>query len=32
MVIQRVARAEWQLADSLPETARSDGGFGHTGT
>ncbi|MGD1002352.1 MAG: dUTP diphosphatase [Candidatus Brocadiia bacterium] len=32
LVIQRVARAEWQLADSLPETARSDGGFGHTGT
>ena len=32
LVIQRVARAEWQLADSLPETARNDGGFGHTGT
>ena len=31
LVIQRVARAEWQLSDSLPETARSDGGFGHTG-
>jgi len=31
LVIQRVARAEWQLADSLPETARNDGGFGHTG-
>jgi len=32
LVIQRVARAEWQLADSLPGTARNDGGFGHTGT
>jgi len=31
LVIGRVARAEWQLADSLPETARSAGGFGHTG-
>ena len=31
LVIQRVARAEWQLSDSLPETARNDGGFGHTG-
>jgi dUTP pyrophosphatase len=31
LVIQRVARAEWQLSDSLSETARSDGGFGHTG-
>lgn len=32
LVIQRVARAEWQVSDSLPETARNDGGFGHTGT
>jgi dUTP pyrophosphatase len=31
LVIQRVARAEWQLTDTLPDTARSDGGFGHTG-
>jgi dUTP pyrophosphatase len=31
LVIQRVARAEWVPAGSLPETNRSGGGFGHTG-
>ena len=31
LVIQRVARAEWQPIAELPETARNDGGFGHTG-
>ena len=31
LIVQRVARAEWVLAASLPETNRSTGGFGHTG-
>ena len=31
LVIQRVARAQWRTCDTLPETDRSDGGFGHTG-
>lgn len=31
MVIQRVARAEWVEVHELNETARGDGGFGHTG-
>jgi dUTP pyrophosphatase len=38
LVIARVARAEWQLVDAVEgtapaslETARGDGGFGHTG-
>jgi dUTP pyrophosphatase len=32
LVIQRVARAEWKVTGALSETARSAGGFGHTGT
>ena len=31
MVIQRVARAEWRVRETLPDTGRNDGGFGHTG-
>jgi dUTP pyrophosphatase len=31
MIIAPVTRAEWQPVDSLDETARGDGGFGHTG-
>jgi dUTP pyrophosphatase len=31
MVIQRYARVEWVEAESLGETARGGGGFGHTG-
>jgi len=32
MVIAPVIQAVWQEADSLPETARGEGGFGSTGT
>ena len=31
MVIQEVVRAEWDESPELDETARSAGGFGHTG-
>jgi len=31
LVIQRVIQADWRPVDELPETARSAGGFGHTG-
>lgn len=31
MVIQPVCRGRWELVDSLEETARNGGGFGHTG-
>ncbi len=31
LVICPVARCEWKVTDSLPETARGEGGFGHTG-
>lgn len=31
MVIQKVEQVQWQLAQSLGETERSGGGFGHTG-
>jgi dUTP pyrophosphatase len=31
LVIQRVARAEWHVTESLPETQRNSGGFGSTG-
>jgi dUTP pyrophosphatase len=30
MVVQRVARAEWQEVAELPASARQEGGFGHT--
>ncbi len=32
LIIAPVARADLVESDSLPETARNDGGFGHTGT
>lgn len=32
MVINRVVRAEARLVETLEETDRNDGGFGHTGT
>lgn len=31
MIVQRVYQAVCRLVDSLDETARNDGGFGHTG-
>jgi dUTP pyrophosphatase len=31
MVIMPVPRVEWEEVDALPASARSDGGFGHTG-
>ena len=31
MVIKRYETVEWELCDSLDETNRGDGGFGHTG-
>ena len=30
MVVQPVARAEWQEVEELPSSERQDGGFGHT--
>ena len=32
MVIAPYQRVEWQQVDSLDETVRGDGGFGHSGT
>ncbi len=32
LVFQRVVRAELELRDSLAQTRRNDGGFGHTGS
>lgn len=31
MVVAPVTRVEWQKTDTLSETERGDGGFGHTG-
>ena len=31
MILAPVCQAKWQLADSLDETERGSGGFGHTG-
>lgn len=31
MVVQKVARAVWEVEESLDETQRGSGGFGHTG-
>jgi dUTP pyrophosphatase len=31
MIINRVYRAQWDLRESLDETERNEGGFGHTG-
>ena len=32
MIISRVYRAQWDLKETLDETERNEGGFGHTGT
>lgn len=32
MVIKKYERVEWELVDTLSDTERGDGGFGHTGT
>lgn len=32
MILGRVRRVNWQETDSLPVTARGEGGFGHSGT
>lgn len=32
MVIARYETAQWKAVDTLSETARGEGGFGHTGT
>lgn len=32
MVINKVESVQWNLVDSLEESERGDGGFGHTGT
>jgi len=32
LVVAPVAKVEWAKADSLPESGRASGGFGHTGT
>jgi dUTP pyrophosphatase len=32
MIISRHEKAEWEEVDSLNETARGEGGFGHSGT
>ena len=31
MVLCKVCRAEWKIVEDLDETARGNGGFGHTG-
>jgi dUTP pyrophosphatase len=31
LVVAPVTRVAWSRADTLPDTARGDGGFGHTG-
>jgi dUTP pyrophosphatase len=31
LVVQRLPRVEWETVDSLDETERGAGGFGHTG-
>ena len=30
MVVQRIARAEWDEVEELPSSTRQEGGFGHT--
>ena len=32
LVVAPVTRVEWDVCESLPDTARSAGGFGHTGS
>lgn len=31
LVVSRVARLEWKEVDTLPESDRGEGGFGHSG-
>jgi dUTP pyrophosphatase len=31
MIVQKVEKAEWKPVESVTESKRSDGGFGHTG-
>jgi dUTP pyrophosphatase len=31
LVVAPVCRVEWEVVDELPDTARGEGGFGHTG-
>lgn len=31
IVLQKVEKLQWKLAETLEETQRNDGGFGHTG-
>ncbi|MDE7410929.1 MAG: dUTP diphosphatase [Paramuribaculum sp.] len=31
MVVTRYSRVEWEIADTLSDTVRGEGGFGHTG-
>lgn len=31
MVLKKVETVEWEIVDTLPETDRGEGGFGHTG-
>lgn len=31
MIIKPVPRTQWQVVDTLPDTDRGEGGFGHTG-
>ena len=31
MVVQKVEKVGWALSESIEETQRNDGGFGHTG-
>ncbi|MEK7139642.1 MAG: dUTP diphosphatase, partial [Patescibacteria group bacterium] len=31
LVVSKVERLQWEPVDDLPDTARGEGGFGHTG-
>ena len=31
MIVAPVTRAQWEVCETLDETARGEGGFGHTG-
>ncbi|HQE11704.1 MAG TPA: dUTP diphosphatase [Flavipsychrobacter sp.] len=32
MIIAKYERVDWQIAETLPETIRGEGGFGHSGS
>lgn len=32
MIVAPVSRVQWQVVETLPESARGEGGFGHTGS